>query len=48
MCEWKEMVTIKNGKLIIDNYTEFEEQLKEEKKLNLLIAENLGTVKVDG
>jgi len=48
MSEWKEMVTIKNGKLIIDNYTEFEEQLKEEKKLNLLIAENLGTVKVDG
>ncbi|NOR47859.1 MAG: hypothetical protein GQ533_07420 [Methanosarcinaceae archaeon] len=48
MSEWKEMVTIKNGKLIIDNYTEFEEQLKEEEKLNLLIAENLGTVKVDG
>ena len=46
MNEWKEMVTIKNGKLIIDNYTEFEEQLKEEEKLNLLIAENLGTVKV--
>ncbi|MBW2739935.1 MAG: hypothetical protein JRE64_14065 [Deltaproteobacteria bacterium] len=48
MCEWKEMLTIKNGKLVIDNYTEFDEQLKEEEKLKLLIAENLGTVKVDG
>jgi hypothetical protein len=48
MCEWKEMVIIKNGKLIIDNYTEFDEQLKVEEKLKLLIAENLGTVKVDG
>ena len=46
MSEWKEIVT-KNGKLI-DNYTEFEGQLIEEKKLNLMIAENLGTVNVDG
>ena len=28
--------------------TEFEEQLKEEARLNALIAENLGKVKVDG
>jgi hypothetical protein len=27
---------------------EFEEQLKEEKRLNVLIAENLGKVKIDG
>ena len=27
---------------------EFEEQLKEEKRLNVLIAENLGKVKVNG
>ena len=37
MCEWKEMVTIKNGKLIIDNYTEFGEQLKDEIRLNALL-----------
>ena len=34
--------------MIIDNYTEFEEQLKEEEKVNFLIADNFGTVKVDG
>jgi len=28
--------------------TEFEEQLKEEARLNVLIAENLGKVKVNG
>ena len=28
--------------------TEFEEELKEEARLNALIAENLGKVKVDG
>ncbi len=40
---------MKNGKLIMDNYrTVFEEQLKEETRLNALIAENLGKVKVDG
>ena len=37
MCEWKEMVTIKNGKLIIDNYTEFGKQLKAEIRLNALL-----------
>lgn len=40
---------MKNGKLTMDNYsTEFDEQLKEEAKLNTLIAENLGKVKVNG
>jgi len=35
-------MTMKNGKFIMDNYkAEFEEQLKEEEKLNALIAENL-------
>jgi len=28
--------------------TEFEEQLKEEKRLKVLVAENLGKVKVNG
>ena len=37
MSEWKEMVTIKNGKLIIDNYTEFGKQLKAEIRLNALL-----------
>ena len=33
----------------MDNYyAEFEEQLKEEARLNALIAENLGKVKVNG
>lgn len=39
----------KNGKLIMDNcYAEFEEQLTEEARLNVLIAENLEKVKVNG
>ena len=29
-------------------YAEFEAQLKEEKRLNAMIAENLGKVKIDG
>ena len=40
---------MKNGKLILDNYeAEFEEQLKEDARLNALIAENLGKVKANG
>ncbi len=37
MWEWKEMMTIKNGKLIIDIYTEFGAQLKDEIRLNALL-----------
>lgn len=38
---------MKNGKLILDNYkAEFEVKLKEEARLNMQIAENLGKVKV--
>lgn len=49
MIEWKGIVTMKNGKLIIDNYyVEFEEQLQEETRLNVLIAENFLDVKLDG
>ena len=48
MSEWKEIMTMKNGKLIMDNYqNKFEAQLKEEARLNVLIAENLGKVKVN-
>ena len=40
---------MKNEKLIMDNYKdEFEAQLIEEEKLNVLIAENLGKVKING
>jgi len=40
---------MKNEELIMDNYcAEFEEQLKEEARLNALIAENLAKVKVNG
>ena len=40
---------MKNGKLIMDNYyAEFEGQLTEETRLNALIAENLGKVKISG
>ena len=47
MTEWKGRMTMKNGKLIMDNYyAEFEVQLKEEARLNTLIAENLGKVKI--
>ena len=47
MTEWKERMTMKNGKLILDNcYAEFEGQLKDEARLNALIAENLGKVKM--
>ena len=35
--------------MIMDNYkVGFKEQLKEEARLNVLIAENLGKVKVNG
>ena len=34
--------------MIINCKAEFEEQLKEEARLNMLIAENLGKVKVNG
>jgi hypothetical protein len=34
---------------MMDNYkTEFEAQLKEEETFNVLIAENLGNVKING
>lgn len=47
MGEWKERMTMKNGKLILDNYkAEFEVMLKEEARLNALIAENLQKVKL--
>jgi len=49
MIEWKGIVTMKNGKFIMDNYyEEFEEQLQEEARLNVLIAENFLEVKLDG
>ena len=49
MGEWKGIMTMKNGKLIMDNYyAEFGEQLQKEARLNTLIAENLGKVKVNG
>ena len=49
MSEWKEIMTMKNGKLIMDNYqNKFEAQLKEEARLNALIAEDLDEVKVNG
>ena len=39
MGEWKGIMTMKNGKMIMDNYeAEFEEQLKEEERLNMTIV----------
>ena len=41
-------MTMKNGKLIMDNYqNKFKEQLMEEARLNALIAENLQKVKLE-
>ena len=41
-------MTMKNEKVIMNNYyVEFEAQLKEESRLNVLIAENLEMVKVN-
>jgi len=49
MGEWKGRITMKNRKLILNNNkAEFEEQLKEEERLNALIVENLGKVKING
>ena len=40
---------MEKGELITDNYyAEFEAQMKEEARLNALIAENLGKVKING
>lgn len=49
MSEFRERITMKNWKLIVDNRDAgLKEQLKEEAKLNALIAENLKKVKFDG
>ena len=42
-------MTMKNKKMTMDDFcAEFEEQLKEEARLNVLIAENLEKVKLNG